>query len=118
MNDEQHVIERDGDMPLRFSGTAVGTASSYEPGKDRWTELTLYRTTSEKYVLHEEGMTDVDGEEDRSTGWAADDAAALIASLYKENARGKRYLTRTAIGLIESAAERDDAIAAALYVEV
>lgn len=118
MNDEQHVIERDSDMPLRFSGKAVATASSYEPGKSRWTELTLYRTTSGRYVLHEEGLTDVAGEEDRSTGWAADDADAVIASLYKENAAGKRYLTRTAIGLIESAAERDDAIAAALYVEV
>lgn len=118
MTDEQHVIERDGDMPLRFTGTQIASASSHEPGKDRWTELTLYRTTTGRYVLHEEGLSDVDGEEDRSTGYAADDAATLIAGLYKVNARGKRYLTRTALTLIEDAAGVDDGVRGAFFVEV
>jgi hypothetical protein len=118
VTEDQHVIERDSDVPLRFTGAPIASASSYEPGKDRWTQLTLYLTSTGRYVLHEEGLTDVDGEDDRSDAYVADDAATLIAGLYKVNVRGKRYLTRLALSLIEDAAVSDDGVRAAYFVEV
>lgn len=115
---EQHQIERDADLPLAFTGEVIAEAHSYETGKLRWTELTLYRTSSGKYVLHEEGITEVDDEDDRSSAYVSEDAGELIASLYKVNARGKRYLTKLAQELVARAAVADPGIRAHYVVEV
>ena len=112
------IIDRDGDLPIRFTGELLAEADSFEPAKLRWTEIALYRTSSGRYVLHEEGLSKIDGEADRSSAFVADDANELIDKLYRINAQGKRYITRMAQDLIAQAAIRDSEIAAACVVEV
>lgn len=112
------TIDRDGDLPIRFTGELIAEVDSHEPGKLRWTELSAYRTSKGAYVLHEEGLTDVEGEADRSSAIVSEDAAAFVASLYKVNDSGRPYITRLAQDLLTSAAQTDPAIGRAAYVEV
>lgn len=112
------TIERDSDLPIRFTGEIIAEVDSYVPGKSRWTALNLYRTSTGRYVLHEEGLTEIDGESDRSSAVVASDVDELIGELYKVNASGKRYMTRLAQDLLFEASAVDGDIQAACVVEV
>lgn len=48
---------RDGQRRVTFDGVELGRASSQRPGAPRWTELELYRTDSNKYVLARTGRS-------------------------------------------------------------
>ena len=70
---KEHIIKRDNERDLVFTGEHVASASSspetsrsdYSGSTGRWTELFLYRTTSGKYVCHSIGRTQWQGEHDR-----------------------------------------------------
>jgi hypothetical protein len=49
----------DGTRPLTFTGHQVAAADSQSGFDVRWTELTLYQTTSGKYILEKVGRSDV-----------------------------------------------------------
>lgn len=112
------IIERDGDLPIRFIGELVAEVDSYTPGKLRWTALSAYRTSTGKYVLHEEGLTEVEGEGDRSSAIVSEDAGKFVVSLYKVNDAGRPYITRLAQDLLAEVAKVDDEVGAAGFVEV
>lgn len=112
------TIDRDGDLPIRFSGELIAEVDSNQQGKLRWTQLSAYRTSTGKYVLHEEGLTEVAGEGDRSSAIVSEDAGKFVVSLYKVNDAGRPYITRLAQDLLVKMAEVDDKVAAALFVEV
>jgi len=38
-----YELEPDGARPILFYGERIGSASSYRPGKDRWSEARVYR---------------------------------------------------------------------------
>lgn len=105
--DNQHIIPRDGTTPLRFTGIELGHADSFEPGKQRWSELTLYRTDTGKYVVHGEGVTDVPGEDNRNWAAVCDNPEDVLKSLYRVNDKGTHYLTRMAQDLLDQAAAKD-----------
>lgn len=50
--EEEHVLERDGDLPLRFWGDKIGTASHTRDGRrgECGTEVNIYVTSSGKLV--------------------------------------------------------------------
>lgn len=108
--DNQHIIPRDGTTPLRFTGIELGHSDSFEQGKQRWSELTVYRTDTGKYVIHGEGVTDVPGEDNRSWAAVCDNADGVLAALYRENNQGMRYLTRMAQDVLDQAAANDEQI--------
>lgn len=57
--DEQRFNIVDGTRPLTFTGWLVAASDSQSGMDVRWTELTLYRTTSGKYILEKVGRSDV-----------------------------------------------------------
>lgn len=79
-----YVVKRDGQPPLRFRGTILGTASTkWVGGKDqsRWDEDTIYRTKAGKIVVSHEWHTLWQGEVNSSEAWTADDIEGIIDQL-------------------------------------
>ena len=57
---ESYVVRRDGEKDLRFTGELLADASSHEhsgSNSNRWTEMTVYKTESGKYVVEIIGRT-------------------------------------------------------------
>lgn len=50
---------KDGQRPITFVGTELASADSQTGNEKRWTELTVYRTNTGKYVLEKVGRSDV-----------------------------------------------------------
>ncbi len=72
---------------IRFTGRRIGHASthpdqamgsSWSGETGRWTVLDLYRTTSGKYVCHQIGRTQWQGEQDRFSGKVCETEAEVI----------------------------------------
>lgn len=56
---EQRFNVKDGQRPLTFMGWEIARADSQSGSDVRWTELTLYRTLNDRYVLEKIGRSDV-----------------------------------------------------------
>jgi hypothetical protein len=57
---EQRFQVKDGPRNLSFVGWKLGEADSRTTGEEaRWTELSLYKTTTGRYVLQKVGCSDV-----------------------------------------------------------
>jgi hypothetical protein len=60
---EQHVLQRTGLTPIRFTGTLVSEGSSKPPQgrrntRHRWHEVAVYATTDGRYVAKVDYLTD------------------------------------------------------------
>ena len=84
---EAYVVPVDGKPDLRFQGHLVARVASQpkrlsKHGSDddagRWSELTLYMTSSGKYVCAQVGRTLWEGEHDRHAACACDDVSQVI----------------------------------------
>lgn len=92
---EPITLERDNLPDLRFTGEEAGHVTSRKidgPGSSRWTELTLYRTKAGKWVCHEVGKTQWQGEHDRYTVYVADDEKGLIDAVGTGNLAKDLYV--------------------------
>ena len=114
---DTHIVKRDGDKPLTFSGEEIGVASSYS-GQPRWFEVEIYRTESGKYVVHGVGMSDVEHESDWHWAVICESGEEVVEALYRENKDGLRYLPRTSQEALGEASERDPVVAAAYRQEI
>ena len=81
------IVQRDGDLDLRFCGERIAHVSSSDNGArqdysgdtGRWCELTLYRTAGGKYICQQVGRTRWLGEQDRHSGQVCATEAEVIA---------------------------------------
>ena len=76
---EEIIAKRDGKRDLRFKGERIANVSDEwqnESQQNRWSELSIYRTSSGKYVVHKRYRTCWVGESDGD--------AAVICSSPKE----------------------------------
>jgi hypothetical protein len=77
---ETYSLPRDGDLPLRFDGERIASASSRRrdgPGQNRWHELALYRTGGGRFVLAATYRSCWQGEDDRHWVTHADAIGAV-----------------------------------------
>lgn len=51
------ITVKDRDTTILFDGEELAHSSSYTPGKGRWIEFRLYRTTDNRYVVSRLGAT-------------------------------------------------------------
>jgi len=83
--DPQRIrLERDGDIPLSFSGELIGEASNRTIRGDRqnrWTEVEIYRTAKANWVAHIIGRSCWDGEVDRHSVVVAVNPLDLVEGL-------------------------------------
>lgn len=114
---EEHIVLRDGDKPLKFTGEIVGFASSWA-GRPRWFEVEIYRTDSGKFVVHGAGMSDIENEADWHWAVICSSGEEVVEALYRTNKEGMRYLPRTSQDALAEASERVPQIADAYVQEV
>ena len=75
------IVTRDNEPDLRFTGIEIAYESSKKPdgpSSSRWTEITLYRTDSGKYVVERRALTIHQGESDKHEGFVCDDHQGII----------------------------------------
>jgi hypothetical protein len=114
--DMTSVIAEDG-REIRFHGDRLGYASSHWAGKNRWIEMSIYKTRGGKYVIAGVGCTNVPGEVQRNWAHVCEDPEGAIESLYLYDEDGVRYMTRTAREALTQACAQDPALRDAYMVE-
>lgn len=107
------IAKRDGERDLRFDGYLLGQASS-EHGSNgqhtRWTEIKIFRTKGEQYVVAVLGLTQWEGEHGRYSAKVCQTPEEVVTYLTQEE-RGLSWLAKEAIeaaGLWEAAVEAVD----------
>ncbi|MQB01810.1 MAG: hypothetical protein GEU78_16275 [Actinobacteria bacterium] len=108
----QITLPRYRDKPLVFTGERLAHASSRFDGQDRWTEISIFKTSFEeqRYALHIVGKSSVADEVDLVTTILLHDAAEILETLAREDRDGIEYLTRVARDALAEAAEADDEV--------
>ena len=104
MNNDIIIVERDDNTDLRFLGAEIAHVTSEKPdgpSSKRWTELTLYKTDSGKYVVHKVGVSLLDGENDKHSGFVCDTTADVVAELGFEGWLSKNLYDAAGIDVIE-----------------
>lgn len=107
---ETVTVPRKGALPLRFTGELIGDASSHSDGKQRWFEVEIWRTDTDKYVVHGIGVSEIDGEQDWHWAEPCDTPDDVVRALERDGDHG-RYLPSTSLDALERAADADDGIA-------
>lgn len=106
----------DGARRISFEGVKLATSTSREPGKSRWINLMLFRTSAGLLVLAGTGHTREEGEETRRWALTFDDPQGVVGHLtMRDEDTGARYLPTVARRLLEEAATQDARIHDAYY---
>jgi len=92
---------------FRFEGELLGEASSYMHGKDRWSEMRLYRTSLDEYVVEKMGNSSRPGDSIRSTIHHATTPQGAIESMQTSDDDGVVYFTRLARTVLDQACRED-----------
>lgn len=98
----RYSLARGGEPQLAFDGTQLARVSSVAPGKQRWTELTLYETNAGSYVVQTVARSTHGNEVDWFSARVYDTIEAAIDGLRDKK---RRTLSKLALELIEVAAE-------------
>lgn len=112
---KSYRLDRDGEIPIEFTGVLLGEASSAAPGKTAWTVHRIYRTEKGRYVAatwrgKHSGL-------DMGRIVAVDRPEQIPDGL-RQTRKGLSYQTKVALDAMEAAAAVDPAIAAAVIERV
>ena len=116
---ETIVLPRTGLKDLRFKGELLGAASGRViAGKEqtRWTDISIYRTESEQYVVAESHITCWQGESNQYTAEVCDVAENVVHCL-ADNDYGY-IMTDAAKEALEEAAEVDPSFRDVMYEDI
>lgn len=100
-----------------FEGVLLANATTASEGKSRWSEMALYVTSDNKYVVHGVGKSNVAGETDRSWVMVCDTPAGLITALTRRS-DGVEYMPHVNQLLLDRAAMIDDNVSDATMRQV
>ena len=53
------IVHNGRDQTIRFDGEVLAFASTYAPGRGRWTEVVIYRSTTGEYIVSKIGRSTV-----------------------------------------------------------
>ena len=116
---ENFRIPRDGDVDLAFSGEMIGFGSSEEPGRDRWFEVRIFKTTGGTYVVNGRGVSLLPAERDRNWAYICETADDVVDALYRQDPDTKvRFLTNTASDALQEASMVDGNFINAMTEEI
>ena len=82
------ILKRSGDRALSFEGKLIAKAGGqgeYGDAKERWHELALYHTASDRYVASVEFHATWEGEEEWFVAFVADEPTKLIEQLQEHD---------------------------------
>lgn len=112
---EYEVI--DDDRKLHFHGIELGSASSKKPGKNRWFEVTIYKTRAGQYIVAGIGRTMIQGEVDKHWAQVCERPEGVIEKLHMLDDDGSKYLPYVSKRALRQARENDTVFADAYLVE-
>ena len=105
----------DAETLVTFTGVRLAFASSQTPNKTRWSEISIYRTDSGKYIVHGVGRSIIRGECDRPWCNVVEGAAGVIERLTRREG-GVSYMPNIPNRAVaEAAAIVDEDIHDAFY---
>lgn len=105
-------VPRHNNLDLVFEGELLGFVSSQERGSTRWSELRLYKTENNRYVVEQVGKSAIPGEVDKINVRIADNPEEVKRALRRKD--NIEYFTLLALDLLAVAAEKDPALSAAM----
>jgi hypothetical protein len=114
-------LQRLADVDLVFEGELLADESTYERGIQRWQEVRIYRTDSDRWVVERTGKSIVPNEVDRPNVTVCDTPADVRAAMtfqHKHKGQDRSYVTDVCYGAMQSAAEKDHRLDEALVVRV
>lgn len=116
---EHYRLRRLANVDLEFDGDVIAHETSHEPGKSRWTEVRIYRTTTDKWVTEVTGCSAVSGETARiqATACATPEEVVNSFRLWSDRRR-KYYFTNICLDALDSAATADPRLAGAIREKV
>lgn len=114
-----HRLTRQNGNVLEFVGDVIADVSSRDeyPDSPRWTEIRIYRTADERWVVEQVGRSVLPGEVDRVTAHECRAPARVRAVLERRDKRTpdqRGGLTKIAITALEEAGSRDERLRRAL----
>lgn len=112
----RHVVPA-GDRDVAFNGELLGRATSEQPGKRRWAEVTLYRTEAGSYVVAGVGRTTVPGEDDRHWAHVSETPQGAIEQLHMYDNDDVRYMPNVSKRALAEAMDRDERLRDAYATE-
>jgi hypothetical protein len=111
----QHVRARDRE--LVFDGDLLGSSTSHAPGKERWSEVYIYKTVDGEYVVAGIGRSTRKGDKDLCWAHVCGTAAAAVEQLHQYDEDDVRYITALSRRAILDAGAQDQAILDAFMSE-
>jgi hypothetical protein len=97
------TLERAGAKHLRFNGELLAEATSQDATSIRWTDLALYRTAANAYVVSAIGRTTREGETERHSAHVCEGPGRVLKALQRSDGN----LTNLAKQLLEDAGKVD-----------
>lgn len=111
-------LQRHGALDLEFEGELIASASSDDGEKDRWQSFNLYQVTAGpragRYVLERLGESRVPGEVRMIYVDELGTPNEVRRRVERRREDGTKYLTLTALELLDGAAENDEHFRAAV----
>lgn len=114
--DDHALTGKHGEV-TRFTGELIGKATSHRPGKDRWSEIEIYKTVGGDYVVHGVGRSTLPGESDRSWVQVCETAAGVIERLHMTDRDQSRYIPDNSIRALAEARRIDADLDAAFMLQ-
>jgi hypothetical protein len=111
-----HVV-RDRDRELKFRGRLLGSATSKAAGKQRWSEIAIYKTEAGAYIVCGCGRSEMPGESDRPWAQVCEAARGVVERLHMMDDDQSRYLPYVNRAALDEARSNDENLAQAFLVE-
>lgn len=119
---QQVILQRHADVPLRFTGELIAEVSSEEDGNDRWEEIRVWRTDSERvpWIVQRIGKSRLPGETDVIHTSRCKHPLDVRQRLKNQDQRDRRrwYLTDLSMQALEAAVAADDRLSELLIETV
>jgi hypothetical protein len=84
---KEHIVTRDGEADLRFTGVLLASAAPGSAPKGRWQEYRVYQTTGGKHVFSKVTRNVLEGEEDTHQAEVFDPSPSSVPSQLLRSAR-------------------------------
>lgn len=76
---------KQGEKVLRFEGEKIAFRTSELPSKDRWTEVTVFLTTFDEWVIQVTGKSRISGETDRNKFIISKDPVDVLNAILSDD---------------------------------
>ena len=104
-----------GKQVQHLEGELLSSNSSFLPGKENWTDIEIYKTITNEYVIVTYGRTTKEKQKEMVKITKTPDPRGVIEALKRPGKYSTKYLTNGADLAVQEAAEKDKGLNDAYY---